>query len=209
MEESLMLDVYLFVTPWGEKCMQSEKVMMDFVHNVDQKVSFQIIPMLNMQIVQDYLHNNNNKTYDSYNELSADMYNMILDYKAALFQCKRHGRNFLKLIQQEINGNQLSYSKQLGSKIAEQANLDLEMFETDRRSQLAKDAFKADQKTASEMNVNISPAAVIFNDDDDNCGILVEDFNNETLQQICQDDECPLSSAISFSHASVSFPHVL
>ncbi|AMV59869.1 DsbA family protein [Pediococcus damnosus] len=204
-----MLDVYLFVTPWDEQCIQSEKVMIDFVQNVDQKVSFQIIPMLNMQIIQSYLHNTKNKSYDSYNRLSEDMYNMILDYKAALFQCKRHGRNFLKLIQQEINSNHLPYSKQLGSEIAERAKLDLEMFENDRRSKLARDAFKADQRTASEMNVAISPAAVIFNDDGDDCGILVEDFDDKTLQQICQDDACPLSSAISFSHPSVSFPHVL
>ncbi|AMV66286.1 hypothetical protein ADU72_0337 [Pediococcus damnosus] len=179
-----MLDVYLFVTPWDEQCIQSEKVMIDFVQNVDQKVSFQIIPMLNMQIIQSYLHNTKNKSYDSYNRLSEDMYNMILDYKAALFQCKRHGRNFLKLIQQEINSNHLPYSKQLGSEIAERAKLDLEMFENDRRSKLARDAFKADQRTASEMNVAISPAAVIFNDDGDDCGILVEDFDDKTLQQI-------------------------
>lgn len=209
MEEKSMLDVYLFVTPWGEQCMNSERVMMDFVHNVDQKVSFQIVPMLNMQIIQNYLHSAANQNYRSYNDLSEDMYHMILDYKAALFQCKRHGRNFLKLIQNEITTQNSPYSKELGTKIAQKANLDLTMFETDRRSQLAQDAFKSDQQTASEMNVSVSPSAVIFNADGDDCGILVEDFNNSILQQICQDSECPLSDSITFSHASVSFPHVL
>lgn len=204
-----MLDVYLFVTPWGEQCMQSEKVMMDFVHNVDQKVSFQIIPMLNMQIVQNYLHSEANTSYQSYNELSEDMYHVILDYKAALFQCKRHGRNFLKLIQKEITTKNIRYSKNLGTKIGQIANLDMEMFEADRRSQLAQDSFKADQQTASEMNVLVSPSAVIFNDDGDDCGILVEDFNDSILQQICRDTECPLADSISFSHASIAFPHVL
>ncbi|WP_412990067.1 DsbA family protein [Pediococcus siamensis] len=204
-----MLDVYLFVTPWGSQCMKSEKVMMEFVHNVDQKVCFQIIPMLNMQIIQDYLHSAHNQSYQNYNELSEDMYHMILDYKAALFQCKRDGRTFLKLIQEKINQQEVPYSKALGSEIAKQAHLDLEMFENDRRSQLAKDSFKADQQTAIEMNVSTSPSAVIFNDESDECGILVEDFNDDILQQICQDSDCPLSASISFSNPTISFPHVL
>ncbi|GEL15744.1 DsbA family protein [Pediococcus cellicola] len=204
-----MLDVYLFVAPLGKPCMRSEKVMMEFVHNVDQKVSFQIIPMLNMQLVQDYLHSNDNQSYENYNALAEDMYHLILDYKAALFQCKRDGRTFLKLMQTELNQKGIVYSQSLGSEIARQAHLDLEMFEVDRRSQLAKDSFKADQQTALEMNVTSSPSAVIFDDQADECGILVENFSDDVLQQICQDTDCPLSSSISFTHPTISFPHVL
>lgn len=46
-----MLEVYLFVNPLGAPCMRSEQNIMKLAARLNNKVSFQFVPLLTQQVV--------------------------------------------------------------------------------------------------------------------------------------------------------------
>ncbi|TLQ03441.1 dithiol-disulfide isomerase [Pediococcus stilesii] len=180
-----MLETYLFITPWGDECFNCEKETIRYFKHAEEKVDFKIVTVLNMNIVLKYIKRNRIKGAD-YNDLFSRMYLTSLDYKAACYQGKAKGRSFLTLMQTAIIDNGVSYSLELGSTIAKEVGLDLEMFELDRQSDMVQEEFKHDQQLAHEMGAEDIPAAVIFNIKDEECGILMEHYDYETLASVCQ-----------------------
>ena len=71
---------------------------------------------------------------------------------------------------------------------AQSAKLDLEMFEEDLNSDLAKRAFTKDQKLAQEMAVQDTPACVLFNDSDEEYGYRIDSvISKQLLHGLCSD----------------------
>ncbi|PWG00621.1 DsbA family protein [Levilactobacillus bambusae] len=211
---SILLEVYLFINPLSPKCLSSEKNIINLVHHLSEDVSFQFIPLLNMQIVSDTmiqlsLNKNDLATRNRQFQLH---YNIILDYKAALFQGKKKGREFLMALQDQIMNNTQPYSEELAVSVANQVGLDLDMFKEDRRSDLAKRAFHADQKLAAEMKVVHSPSAVIYNYEVSDYGLLLEDVSYEALLDVCEQQgitvHAPVHSVPADAGTGKSFPNL-
>ncbi|UQS86424.1 DsbA family protein [Nicoliella spurrieriana] len=180
-----MLEAYLFVDPLCNDCFKAEHVILKLANDLDKNFSFQFIPMLNMQIIRNRYLSSGKQLKNEGKNFKVE-YGTVLDYKAALFQGRKCGRKFLIGIQKELLHNNIIYSKQIAFKVAEEAGLDLEMFEEDRRSDLAINAFKADQKLANEMNVKVPASAVIFNCDTFESGILMNRVTYSDLLDVCQ-----------------------
>ncbi len=168
-----MLEAYLFVDPLCRRCLQSEKVLLKLSKKIGNYFSYQLIPMLNLKIL-------NQTDYDC-----RLRYNLVLDYKAALFQGQKKGRSFLMMIQDEIITGHHRYNNQMVIMTAENVGLDLDMFRDDRRSKLAKDAFKHDQQLINKMKIKKPASAVVFNYNDYNCGLLFNNINSSNLFSIC------------------------
>ncbi|WP_054658279.1 DsbA family protein [Apilactobacillus ozensis] len=138
-----MFELFLFVDPLCKKCMKAENIVTNISNDLDYKFKFQFIPMLNLRIINKTLKKmelkNENVTINKVQKL---YYRIILDYKAALFQGMKRGRNFLMYLQEELLFNNKQYSEELIFSIAEKAKLDLEMFREDRVSKLAKRELK-------------------------------------------------------------------
>ena len=66
------------------------------------------------------------------------------------------------------------YSEEVVMRAAKESKLDLAMFEHDRRSKLAVESFREDQRLAAEMNVNTPPSMVVYNLDYLECAVSVE-----------------------------------
>lgn len=184
-----MLETYLFISPWGDECFHCEKETIRYFKNANEKVDFKVIPVLNMQIIQRYIHRQKEHGFDvvaDYNTLFEEMYQTVLDYKAACYQGRQKGRKFLVNIQEAIINEHQTYSKQLGTDIAKEVGIDLECFEHDRRSNLAQKEFKLDQQLSQKMSVDTVPASVIFNLKDEECGVLIDHYDYNTLASVCQ-----------------------
>ncbi|MHA8138143.1 DsbA family protein [Lactobacillaceae bacterium Scapto_B20] len=179
-----MLEAYLFVDPLCKECVQAEHVILKLANDLNKTFSFQFIPMLNMKMVKDrcYLEG---KRLASESKTFKVEYDTVLDYKAALFQGRKCGRKFLMGIQKELIQKNNNYSDEISFKVAEDAGLDIEMFEEDRRSTLAINAFRADQKLANEMKIKAPASAVIFNCDTFESGILMDQINYDDLIDVC------------------------
>lgn len=199
MEEKTLLEVYLFINPLGSRCMKSERCILKLANQVFGDVSYQFIPLLNPQIIDQHLKSTHQDCHDL--SLRNDQFNLhyriILDYKAALFQGKKKGRQFLLTLQDRLVEAETPYSDDLAIDVAKAVKLDLPMFEEDRQSDLAKRAFQADQRLASEMKVDTPSTAIIYNADVSDCGLLLSDVTYQSLYEICEHNGLLAQQALS------------
>lgn len=178
-----MLEIHLFVNPLGMRCFRCENDVLRVDHELNTKINYQFVPLFNMQTINDTLRLYDLSSHDlTVRQHVADtIYQVILDYKAALFQGRKRGRCYLLRLQDAIVKDQVDYSRQLAERVAKAAGLDLEMFLEDRQSNLARQAFHEDQQMAAELGVTQTATAVVFDTDQTDYGYLIADFDYETL----------------------------
>lgn len=205
-----MLEVYLFINPLGSRCMKSEKCILRLADQIFGDISYQFIPLLNPQMIDQHLkatnqdcHNLNlrNKQFNLH-------YRIILDYKAALFQGKKKGRLFLLNLQNQLVKQSQPYSEKLVLEVAKHVHLDLAMFKEDRQSELARRAFQADQRLASEMNVAAPSTAILYNADVSDCGLMLPDVTYQSLYEICENNGLIAKQALAHQKSAPNL-HIL
>ncbi|GKT03594.1 DsbA family protein [Furfurilactobacillus sp. WILCCON 0119] len=183
-----MLEVYLFVNPLGSTCYTCEQQVNRVAAQTKSKLQIQFVPMLTLQTISETFHRLNAQHPGTIerNQLAQQMYQIIMDYKAASFQGKRLGRQFFLQLQGHLLEQHEVYTEALGRSVAEALGLDLEMFDDDRHSKLAEEAFASDQHLVSEMNIDHPGETVIFDVDDFDYGLLMDEFDYETLFEISE-----------------------
>lgn len=210
-----MLEMYLFINPVGRKSYQSEKNIIKLVNNLDTDIRFRFIPFLNLNTVTNVLseHNLPLNNLDIRNRAFNNIYQASLDYKAALFQGKKHGRSFLLNLQNEVfNGNR-EYSDEVVHDIITSIGIDSEMFESDRHSKFTIESFKRDQQMAAEMNVTTHSTMVLYNLANIDFGVSLTDCSSyDTLRNLCLgklNDEIMLCKNNKVHKGSVTSLHTI
>lgn len=178
-----MLELHLFVNPLGMRCLRCEKDVLKIDRDLNTKISYQFVPLFNMKTIDNTLKYYHLNPHDLAirQQVSKTLNQVILDYKAALFQGRKRGRHYLLQLQSALINQGLDYNDELINKIAHDLHLDLEMFFEDRQSQLAKQAFHQDQKIASDLGVSETATAVVFNTEDSDYGLMIPNFDYNTL----------------------------
>ncbi|MBB1078520.1 DsbA family protein [Limosilactobacillus sp. STM2_1] len=200
-----MLELHLFVNPLGMHCLRCEKDVLKIDHDLNTKISYQFVPLFNMKTIDNTIdiYHLNPHDLTIRQRVSKTLNQVILDYKAALFQGRKRGRHYLLLLQSALIKQGLNYSDGLANKIASDSDLDLEMFQEDRQSQLAKQAFRQDQKIASDLGVTETATAVVFNTNDSDYGLMIPNFNYDTLINAFKSGE--LDSKVSLNDLANSY----
>ena len=178
-----MLELHLFVNPLGMRCLRCEKDVLKIDRDLNTKISYQFVPLFNMKTIDNTLKYYHLNPHDLAirQQVSKTLNQVILDYKAALFQGRKRGRHYLLQLQSALINQGLDYNDELINKIEHDSHLDLEMFFEDRQSQLAKQAFHQDQKIASDLGVSETATAVVFNTEDSDYGLMIPNFDYNTL----------------------------
>lgn len=178
-----MLEIHLFVNPLGMRCFRCENDVLRVDQNLRTKISYQFIPVFNMQTITDTirLYHLDPCNLTVRQEVSKVLYQVILDYKAALFQGGRRGRRYLLYLQDAMTKAGWHYSDQLAQQIATKSGLDLEMFMEDRHSAIARDAFKKDQAITNSLGITKPATAIVYDTKEPEYGYLMPDFDYETL----------------------------
>lgn len=178
-----MLELHLFVNPLGTRCLQCEEDVLKADRQLSIKLNYQFIPLFNMKTISNTINLYHLNPHDLAirQQVTQTLNQVILDYKAALFQGRKRGRQYLVLLQTALIKQGFHYNEQLIEKLAHDARLDLEMFFEDRQGQLAKQAFRQDQKLASDLGISEAATAVIFNTDDSEYGLMIPNFDYEAL----------------------------
>lgn len=190
MGDVIVLEIYLFVNPLGDHCLEAERSVLKVANEEQATVHYQFLPLLNLHtvenVMQHYCPAQHNLT--TRNSIFQTIYTAALDYKAALFQGKRRGQEFLMALQEALNSQHERYTDELIQQLVMETGLDMEMFHEDRQSKLAVESFENDQRVASEMKIQKHPSAVIYDysDPTQDYGILLEDYHSyEVLKQVC------------------------
>jgi predicted DsbA family dithiol-disulfide isomerase len=165
LEGRALLEMYLFINPLGGACYETEKHILKLVNQSKDKINFRFIPLLSLNTISLIIQRKGIALNDleTRNLVAAKIYRFALDYKAALFQGKKRGRNFLLAVQKQVLTQNKSYCDELVYQIAQECELDLEMFKQDRCSEFTIQSFKQDQEMAAEMNVTTHPTLVLYN----------------------------------------------
>jgi predicted DsbA family dithiol-disulfide isomerase len=188
-----MIEIYLFVNPLGDVCLDIEKKILNFVKAENKKIQFRFIPLLNMKTINNLMERKNISKYDidRRNQLFEDIYSASLDYKAAQLQGKKKGRSLLIGLQNAVACEGRRYSPQLAEELLIEAGGDIDMYRTDRQSAFVKESFQTDQQIAREMGIEKHPTAVVYNYAcERDFGVLVEDCNSiEEIRRLCETNE--------------------
>lgn len=186
-----MLEIHLFVNPLGMRCFRCENDVLRVDHELNTKINYQFVPLFNMQTISDTirLYGLSRCDLTVRQHVSNTIFQVILDYKAALFQGRKRGRCYLLRLQDAIVKGQVGYSRQLAEQVAKEAGLDLEMFMEDRQSKLARQAFQEDQRMAAELGVTQTATAVVLDTDQTDYGYLIANFDYETLIQAFRENK--------------------
>lgn len=217
-----MLEMYLFINPLGNVCYEAEKNILKLVDQSSEKINFRFIPLLSLNTLSSIMKKNglHKNDLEAQNFLAAKIYRLALDYKAALFQGKKRGHDFLLNIQKQVLKHQVEYCDKLVYQIAKDCDLDLEMFKQDRYSDFTFHSFKQDQEMAAEMNVSIHPTLVLYNLKGcdyaislADCeaiaflkGILTEEIFFDDLKKFQQDPVSKTTGQTSLSHIFHKYP---
>ncbi|QBP17887.1 DsbA family protein [Acetilactobacillus jinshanensis] len=197
-----MLEAYLFVDPLCKQCIKSEKIIKRLAKNLNTHFLYQFIPMLNIKIL-------NNTRVPKMARIHQQLYyQIVMDYKAALFHGKKRGQNFFITLQEELLNDKDRYNNRLVLATAENSKLDLDMFKEDRRSQLAKKSFEADQQLVHEMKITKPSSAVIFNWAMFNYGILFNNVNYDDLYRVCHSQPERINRKSIRDNHGIPVPHV-
>ncbi|GEL14154.1 DsbA family protein [Lapidilactobacillus concavus] len=187
-----MLEIFMFVNPIGGVCLETERNIINSLDYHHQKARINVVPLTNLQIVNDYLERNELDLHDLdlRNHITNVTYASLLDLKAASFQGKKKARAFILSLQKHINQQHEKYSDTLIKNVVTEVGLDSQTFWEDRNSQLVKDLCDADRQLASELGVKRTPSTMLvdYRHNVDGDGILIEGcVSNDLIDQIVED----------------------
>lgn len=182
-----MIEIYLFVNPLGDICLNVEKEILKFVENQNKKIQFRFIPFVNMKTIDRLMKKSTTNNINIRNKLIEHIYSAALDYKAAQLQGKKKGRHLLLSLQKAVSVDNISYSAELSERFLMEAGGDLEMFRSDRQSEFVKESFQTDQQIAREMGIVTHPSAVVYNyASERDFGVLVENCHSaDDIKELC------------------------
>lgn len=189
--EQNFIEIYHFINPLGRQCFISEKEISEFSKERYEKVSIRFIPFFNFSILNLQLSREDNQhaTLNDRNNMYSNAYLASLGFYAASIQGKKWGRKYLMVLQEGLFANEQQVTIELLNKIAEDINIDLEMFQEDIESDCVKQMFVNDQKFAHEIDVSKTPTCIVYANGDDDTAYLIEEFiNKEMLHSICKND---------------------
>ena len=190
-----MIEIYLFVNPLGKCCFKLEQQLLQFIgeeygKKSKDKMQFRFLPLVNLQTIGHVMQSNgiSQKNLTERNQLFSMTYSAALDCKAAQFQGKKKGRQFLIKLQEAVGCRKLPYSPALAESLFAEIGGDLKMFKEDRQSEFVKEAFFSDQKIAREMGITKHPLAVVYNYScEHDFGVLIEGSNTvRRIKEICK-----------------------
>ena len=162
---------------------------MKFIKRTPHKVHVHFLPFHNFKSVTQYMKNNqlNVKNIDLRNEIYTKIYDASLSYKAALLQGKKLGRAFLMELQTQLHLLHKEYTPELLQEIIQIIGLDEKMFYEDKVSKLVHQEYEKDQQIAQEMMVESNPSLVIFDNLNQQYGVILhQNINADIIEHVCE-----------------------
>ena len=207
-----MLEIHLFINPLGKACLASEKDVLAISQQLTTKVSYQFIPLINMQTIQDTLIIKDEAKCNLRRraQVAGLLYQVAMDYKAALCQGGLRGRKFLMNLQDALLHDKSQYNSHLIQTIAKQVGVDWETFVEDRHSDNIKKYIMQDQILADNLGVRQTGTAVICDTSDPEYALLINNFNIESMMKCIQQGQLKISRQTLHKQQTTSnkLPHL-
>ncbi|AMB99631.1 hypothetical protein AWM75_06375 [Aerococcus urinaehominis] len=188
-----IFELFLFVNPLGSACYNCEQEILKFISETDKRVFFRFITFHNFQLVNQYLAMSKQETLSlaDRNILFKTMQQVALGYRAALFQGKKLGREYLLRMQKHFSILGEEYSLERSIALMADTKLDIDMFLEDIESDFVKEDYLNDQKLAMQMQIRTNPSLVLFDNNNFQYGLRIEsDITADHLHKLTSGQAC-------------------
>ncbi|MCZ0717743.1 DsbA family protein [Aerococcus kribbianus] len=207
-----IFELFLFVNPIGNHCLNCEKEVMNFVKNTDKKVYIRFVACNNFQVFNESLKHRENRpnSLRERNQMYYSAREIAMAFKAALLQGRKIGRSLLMQLQEHFGQNQHPFSREEMIRIAtNNKGVDIDVWLEDIDSPLTVDSFKMDQQLSKQMKIKTTPTLVIFDNSNYSYGLKLEhDINQKTIAEIISQMEAE-SDRLNHQKKQKSCLHIL
>jgi hypothetical protein len=166
-----------------------EKKLMKLAEKRKQIFRIRFIPIISLKKIEHIIYTcfKYMTSPEERQRIFKNIYSAILDVKTASLQGQKKGQNFLINFQQKIiQEKQRDYSTNLAKELATSSQVDIEMFLEDRQSLSVKNAFYRDQQKVKDLHLKSLPAALIFDFNSNEDGVIIENYLPEVLNLLSQ-----------------------
>ncbi len=189
-----MIEIFLFVNPLDEECLEVARSVCRFPKNRSEKVNIRLITNSMKTASRSSLPKLNKAKIFNAEYLSC------LAFQAASMQGKKKGHQFFIDLQSLLFEQKYDLSEETLFVAANNSNIDLTMFKEDLYSNLAKNSYQRDKQLAKEMNVEEVPTCIIYYHTDSMNKARVESIINDyTLHYAC--NSCHSAPSLHTNHS--------
>lgn len=176
-----MLEVFHFITPLQFESFQAQKALTQVLKSLNSKSSYHILPLINLATMDEtYRQSIETNTHN----LSQVNYAISLDYVAVLSQGRNLARKFLYAIQEQILVRQNVYSDTMVTQILTDIGVDMLLFTEERFAADPAILLTKNQQFANQYNISKNPTAIIFDSNNDESGLIIENFSTTNLDDV-------------------------
>ncbi|KRL63859.1 DsbA family protein [Lactobacillus psittaci] len=172
-----MFEVFMFVNPIGTCCYQTEQTIMKTMKEAKIATRYQLIPLANMHTIQSDLIRKHlcPSNLTIFNHASEATFTALKTYHAIkMAYGNKKARAFCLRLQHAINELNQPYSLTLVLNLFAELKLDASKVQAAEASPYLKESIAADEKLAQKWHIRDTPTTVIFNDEDETSGLIIE-----------------------------------
>lgn len=175
-----MIEIFLFVNPLDEDCLDVARSVCRFPKNRSEKVNIRLVTYpINASSKSRKMICNQNHCFNA-------EYLSCLAFQAASMQGKKKGNQFFIEFQTLLFEMNYPINEAMVFEAARNAKIDIEMFKEDLYSNLAKNSYQRDKQLAEEMSVKQVPTCIIYYHNECMNKARVESIINDyTLHYAC------------------------
>lgn len=172
-----MFEIFLFINPIGIYCYDTEKLIRNTVDELGIDVCYHYIPIANVCLVKDDIirRRKDGQKLPDISSISTATYEALRNYHAIkLSYGNKKARRYLYELQKYLSKDASVYSPELFQKIIDKLNIKASTINTIKQGDYLKASIEDDQKLANQWNIKSTPTIVLFDENDDQNGVLVD-----------------------------------
>ncbi|WP_125771376.1 DsbA family protein [Companilactobacillus furfuricola] len=186
-----MWEVFLYINPLCSYCLKVERSIIDFTRKNNIDTQYHFVTTFNMATITDYMLMKGYKPADlqKRNEVTENIYEAALLYKAAACQGNKKARSFLMNLQNQVNVLGNPFNEDTIKVAVENSGLNFKAIMKEKDSDTVKKAVKKDQELTCQMNIEKAPTVIVFDDDDPSKpGVMINKFGSVTSEDIINEN---------------------
>ena len=172
-----MFEIFLFINPIGIYCYDTEKLIRNTVDELGIDVCYHYIPIANVCLVKDDIirRRKDGQKLPDISSISTVTYEALCNYHAIkLSYGNKKARRYLYELQKYLSKDASVYSPELFQKIIDKLNIKASTINTIKQGDYLRASIEDDQKLANQWNIKSTPTIVLFDENDDQNGVLLD-----------------------------------
>lgn len=172
-----MFEIFLFINPIGIYCYDTEILIKEALEELNISSCFHFVPIINTKVIKEDIirRKKSGQKVDNISQYTVASYQALRSYHAIKFEYgNKKARSYLIDLQCAVSNNFNQYSNELREKILLDLKINLNRINDTKISSYIDDSIRQDKELAEKFSVRNIPTTIIFNENGNYNGILLE-----------------------------------